>query len=294
MRRVYLLGFIWGWSFFFVKKALPGFTPWTVACGRTLLGALTLLVVLRLRHLRLPADRVLWRHLAVLAVVSNAVPFATQTVAQTHITSTLTAVTNATTPLFTAVIGALALGDRLRRPQFAGLLLGFFGVVIAAGFGADDLHGAVLQGVILMLTSTFSYGIGFNYARRHVTAISPVVVAAGQQLIATCLLAPLALLSTLSTEKRPGTIAVLSLLMLGVVGTGLAWILNYANIAAVGAANASAVTFLVPIVAFFLGIRLLHEPFLPRHVVGAVVTLFGVALLQGRFGAIRRRVLSRA
>jgi drug/metabolite transporter (DMT)-like permease len=285
---VYLLGLIWGFSFYFVKKALPGFTPWMLAFGRTALGALTLLVVLRVRRLSVPRDPSLLRHLALLAVVSNAIPFTTQSVAQLHITSTLTAVTNATTPIFTAIIGALTMSDRLRRPQIVGLALGFLGVVVAAGFGSDDLHGSAALGIVLMLSSTFSYGIGYNYARRHVVGVSPVVVAAGQQLIASVLLAPMALLSTLYTDKRPGVTSVLALAALGIVSTGLAWILNYENIARVGAANASAVTFLVPIVAFFLAVRLLHEPLLTRHVAGAAVTLFGIALLQGRIRVGRR------
>lgn len=287
MRRVYLLGFLWGWSFFLVKKSLPGFTPWSVAFGRTLLGALTLIVILQIRGLKLPRDGRLWRHLAVLAVVSNAIPIGTQSVAQAHITSTLTSVLNATTPLFTALIAAVAMNDRLRRPQVVGLVLGFFGVVIAAGLGGDDVRGAALFGVILMLVSTLSYGVGFNYARRNITAVPPAIVACGQQILGAVLLCVPAVVSFMHTDRRPTLQSSIALSVLGIVCSGVGWMLNFTNIGTVGAANASAVTFLVPVVAFLLGVGVLNEPLRLRHLIGGAVTLFGVALLQERFARFR-------
>ena len=282
MRKVWLLGFVWGWSFFLVKKSLPGFTPWSLAFGRSALGALTLGAVLYFGKRPMPRDVRFWGHLVVLAAVSNAIPFATQSVAQTHISSTLASVLNATTPFFTALIAAVAIHDRLRRQQVAGLIMGFVGVVIAAGLGGKDVRGGVGLGVILMLVSTLSYGVGFNYARRKVADASPVTIAFGQLLLASAMLMPMAVWSTLDSSKRPTTSNLAALVVLGVVGTGLAWIINFQNIASVGPANASAVTLLVPIVAFLVGVGLLNEPLRARHLLGGATTLVGVAFLQGR------------
>src|SRR3954447_4101200 len=133
MKRLVLLSFIWGWSFLFIKVSVEGMTPPTVAWARVTLGAAALVVVAR------PSARDLWRggllrHYLVVALVANAVPFTLLAWSEERITSALTAVLNASTPLFTAVIAALYLHDRLNRRQVVGLVLGFVGVAVAAGF----------------------------------------------------------------------------------------------------------------------------------------------------------------
>ncbi|MDQ4091463.1 MAG: EamA family transporter, partial [Actinomycetota bacterium] len=136
MRRLALLAFVWGWSFLFIKVAVAGMTPSTVAAARIALGMVVLLGVLRIKGLRLPKGRTWWRHFTVMAVAGSAVPFTLLAWGEQHITSALTAVLNASTPLFAALVVAAALGERLRAPQWGGLALGFAGVGIAAGLGA--------------------------------------------------------------------------------------------------------------------------------------------------------------
>src|SRR5258708_31236839 len=136
MRRLLLLAFIWGWSFLLIKVAVEGMSPPTVACARVALGALVLLITLRSRGRSLPRDPVMWRHFTIAAIFANAFPFTLLAWGEERITSALTSVLNASTPLFTAVIAAVFLRDRLKPFQIAGLLLGFVGVGVAAGFGA--------------------------------------------------------------------------------------------------------------------------------------------------------------
>src|SRR4051812_16037201 len=121
MRRLLLLAFIWGWSFLFIKVAVEGMTPSTVAFARVGLGAAVLLVVVRARRLHLPVERRMWRHFAVAALFGNVLPFTSLAWGEQRITSALTAVLNASTPLFTAVIASIFLHERLRRMQKAGL-----------------------------------------------------------------------------------------------------------------------------------------------------------------------------
>jgi len=146
IRRLLLLAFIWGWSFLFIKVAVEGMTPPTVACARVALGASVLLIVMQSTKRRLPHDRRMWRHFAVAAVFGNALPFTLLAWGEERITSALTSVLNASTPLFTAILAAVFLKDRLRPWQVCGLLLGFVGVGVAAGFGAGDLGHSSLAG----------------------------------------------------------------------------------------------------------------------------------------------------
>src|SRR3954447_21688415 len=145
MKRLLLLAFIWGWSFLFIKVSVEGMSPPTVAFARVTLGAIVLLAVLKSQHRSLPRGRDVWIRFAITAVFANVIPFTLLAWGEERITSALASVLNASTPLFTAIIAALYLKDRLRPIQMGGLLLGFLGVSVAAGFGGGDLaHSSVL------------------------------------------------------------------------------------------------------------------------------------------------------
>src|SRR5262245_29026796 len=141
MRRLFLLAFIWGWPSLFIKVAVEGLTPTTVAWARISLGAAVLALMLRRQGGRVPTDRVMLRHFAVVTLCGNIVPFTLLAWGEQHITSALTAVLNASTPLFTAVFAAIALSERLRPIQIAGLGLGIGGRAVAGGGGASDVEG---------------------------------------------------------------------------------------------------------------------------------------------------------
>jgi drug/metabolite transporter (DMT)-like permease len=277
VRRLLLLAFIWGWSFLFIKVAVAGLTPSTVAWTRIALGAAVLYVILRQRHIPLPRDGTVAGHLAVVALAGNVVPWTLLAWAQQYITSALAAVLNAATPLFTAILAALALSERLRPVQIAGLMTGIAGVIMAAGLGASDLHGSSLPGALGVVGVTACYGIAWVYMRRHLLGLQPMVAAAGQLTLGAVMLAPLALATTIVdgislTPSRAGAI-----LMLGVFGTGIAYVLTYAIVAELGATKASLVTYLVPVVAVVVGVAVLGEPFEWRLVLGGVLTIGGVA-----------------
>ena len=282
MRRVILLAFIWGWSFLFIKVAVEGMTPSMVAFGRIGLGMVVMLGILRARGQSLPRDRTLWRHFFVMGLAYSAVPFTLLAWGEEHITSALTSVLNASTPLFAAVASAVALSERLRRGQLFGLLLGFAGVAVAAGLGGDDVAGSSLVGVGAGLAASACYGFSFAYARRNLMDAPPLVAACGQLVAGAVWIAPLALATTWSRgiDVEPHRMAAIGLL--GVVGTGLAYVLNYQSIADIGATRASLVTYLVPIVAVTVGVVFLSEPFHLQLIVGGALTVLGIALLQER------------
>lgn len=287
MRRVVLLSLIWGWSFLLIKVALGGMTPATVAAGRVGLGALVMVLVLRRRGIALPRPGPVWRHFAVMGVAYSVVPFTLLAWAEQHITSALTAVVNASTALFTAVAAAVALGERLRRPQLAGLGVGFTGVAVAAGVSGSDLASSSGAGIAAALAASACYGFSFVYAQRHLGDVPPLVAACGQLVTATAMTLPLALATSVAGGFSPSWRQTLAIGALGVGGTGIAYILIYQALADIGPTRSALVTYLVPVVAVTAGVVFLDEAFHLRLVAGGALTIAGVALAQGRIRRLR-------
>jgi drug/metabolite transporter (DMT)-like permease len=281
VRRLVLLAAIWGWSFLFIKVAVKGVPPVAVAGIRCALGAIVLLGVLRAAHLALPRDPVVWRDMAVMGVVGSAIPFSLLAWAeQGRVSSALTSVLNASTPLFAAVFGALLLHERLRPIQLAGLLLGLVGVGVAAGLGGNDISGSSVGGEIAAVAAGACYGLTFAYAQRRLHAVDPMVAATGQVLTAALALAIPSVFVVADRGVRLTTTRVIALLLLGMVGTGVAYVLNYRSIAALGPTTASVVTYLVPVVAVAVGVTFLGEAFQLRLVAGGALTIVGIAMLR--------------
>ncbi|HEY3143338.1 MAG TPA: DMT family transporter [Acidimicrobiales bacterium] len=277
MRRLVALAFIWGWSFLFIKVAVEGLPPPAVAWGRITLGAVVLYLVVQSQGLELATSRVFLRHFAVIATVGSVVPFTLLAWGEQRITSALTAVLNASTPLFTALIAFLARQERLRPIQGVGLGIGLCGVAIAAGFGASDLQGSSITGALAAVGAGACYGIALVYVRRNLTVLPPLVAASGQLLAGSVILAPLAIGASVVEGVSLSPTRVLAILILGAVGTGGAYVLFYGAIAELGATKASLVTYLIPVVAVVVGVVVLDEPFQWRLVIGGLVTIVGIA-----------------
>ena len=281
MRRLILLAAIWGWSFLLIKVIVEGAPPTFLAWGRIALGMLVLFAFLRRAGQGLPARRY-WGHLLVLGLTMSVLPFMLIGWGEQRIAAALTAVVNACTPLFTAAFAAWLLGERLRRPQLAGLLVGFLGVAVVAGVGGGDLAGSSLLGVVAVVLASAGYGFGFAYANRFTEGLSALQLSLGQLLAGTLLLAPVAAGDLARGRVDLGPLGLLCLLLLGALGTGYAYLLNYRTLQQSGATVASLVTYLVPIVGVAAGVLVLDEPFSARLVVGGLVVVLGVALVQGR------------
>jgi drug/metabolite transporter (DMT)-like permease len=281
VRRLILLAGIWGWSFLLIKVIVEGAPPSFLAWGRIALGMLVVFAFLRRAGQGLPARRY-WGHLLVLGLTMSVLPFMLIGWGEQRIASALTAVVNACTPLFTAAFAAWLLGERLRRPQLAGLLVGFLGVAVVAGVGGGDLAGSSLAGVLAVVLASAGYGFGFAYAHRFTEGLSALQLSLGQLLAGTLLLAPVAAGDLAGGQVDLGPLGLLCLLLLGALGTGYAYLLNYRTLQKSGATVASLVTYLVPIVGVAAGVLVLGEPFSVRLVLGGLVVVLGVALVQGR------------
>ena len=286
--RLGFLGAVWGTSFLFIKVALEGLSPLQVALGRTLAGAAVVWLIIAVRRLPVPRDRSLWGRVAVLSLVANVIPFYAFGWAGERISSGVSGVYNATTPLMTLVIAIVFLPEeRPSRERVVGLLLGFVGVVIVLGPWRGSDQANLVTGQLAALAAAASYGVGFNVTRKKLsgTGVSPLVLAACQLTAAAVILGiitPLASREPMSLTPR----VVLSMLALGALGTGIAFVLYHGLIRDIGATSASMVTFLIPLVAVALGVAVLDEPLGWNLFVGGAVVIVAVALAEGR---LRRR-----
>ncbi|MFD0314529.1 DMT family transporter [Streptomyces flavalbus] len=282
--RMAVLALLWGSGFLWIKLALDhGLTPAQITIARCALGTATLLLLARRAGQRLPRGRRVWGHLAVAALFCNAVPFALFSVGEQTVDSGVAGVLNATTPLWSLLIGVLLGTDRpLAGTRLAGLLLGFTGTVLV--FAPWHRSGLLSWGALALLGAAASYAVAFAYMARHLTGRgAPLGLSAAQLLAAT---GWTALSLPAAGPLAPDLTALLAVTALGVLGTGVTFHLNYRLIADEGPTTAATVGYLLPVVSVTLGAVLLDERVGVRVVAGMAVLLVGVGL-AGR-GRARR------
>ncbi len=285
---VLVLALVWGSNFLWIKVALDGLSPVQLTFARMAAGALVLALVVRLRSERPPTDRTFVAHITVAALVGNVLPYLLFAVGEQSVDSAMAGVLNATTPLWTVLV-ALAAGQE-RRPtpiRLLGLVVGFAGaLLIAEPWSADD---SSVGGELACLAAAASYGVSYVYMARYLTprALSPFVLAYGQMIASTTLLIPAVLVAGRQPVQLTEDV-IASIAVLGFIGTGLAYVINYALIARDGATVASTVTYLLPVVAVVLGALVLDESITTAMATGTVVVLVGVTLLRQRPGSQRR------
>jgi drug/metabolite transporter (DMT)-like permease len=283
LARLVGLALLWGSGFLWIKIALRGFSPVQLTLARLALGAAVLAAIVRLRGLRMPRGVAVWAHLTVAALISNAVPYVLFGVGEQHVSSNIAGALNATTPLWTVLIGLAARTEHALSPvRTAGLAVGFAGaVVIAAPW--QGAAATTAGGVLACLVAAASYGVGFVYQGRYITrrGLPPLVLAAGQLTAATALLA----LLTPVAGRQPIHVradAIAAVLVLGFLGTGAAYVLNYRLITDDGPTLASTVIYLLPVVAVTLGALVLSEHASWQLLAGTAVVLAGIVLSRRR------------
>jgi drug/metabolite transporter (DMT)-like permease len=289
MRRLILLAFVWGWSFLFIKVSVEGMTPTAVAATRITLGALALGAWLKVKRIPLPRDRAFWRHAAIAAVFANIIPFTLLAWGEERVSSALTAVLNASTPLFTALAGFVYLKNRLGKLEVLGLFVGLAGVGVAAGVGGSDIADSSFAGSMASILAGAGYGIALTYTAKHQMNVRAEVAATGQLLTGAVMLLPIAAVTTATDGIDLDPHRVLAITLLGAVGTGFAYLLYYRSLADLGPTTTSLVTYLIPVVAVAVGIVFLDEEFHIRMLIGGVMIVVGILLVQRRLRLPGRR-----
>ncbi|MDD9377634.1 DMT family transporter [Streptomyces sp. ZAF1911] len=285
--RVGVLALLWGSTFLWIDLALQGFTPVQVTVVRCALGALVLGIACRFARRRLPRGRAVWGHVLVAAFFCNALPFVLFGIGQQSVDSGLAGVLNATTPLWSLLIGLATRTER--RPhaiRLAGLLVGLAGTALI--FAPWQRSGHAGWGALAILGAAASYAFAFTYMGRHLVGKGvPTLSLATAQLLAATGLTALALpVGGLSfggpAAVRFQAVPLLAVVVLGVFATGVTFYLTYRIIADEGATNAATVGYLLPVVSVALGALVLGEDLGPRVIAGMAVVLLGVALTRHR------------
>ncbi|MEO8154624.1 MAG: DMT family transporter [Rhizobacter sp.] len=278
--ELFTLAAIWGASFLFMRMGAAEFGPVALSFVRVAGATAFLLPLLALKG-EFTALRQHWRPLLIVGLTNSALPFICFNYAALTINAGLSAVFNAATPLFGAVIAWLWLKDRLTPPRIAGLVIGFGGVLWLVWDQAAFKPGASSSGwaVLACMAATVCYGFSASFTKRHLTGVPPMAVAAGSQLSATLFLAPLAWLWW--PASMPSAHAWLFALVLAVACTGVAYVLYFRLITHVGPANAISVTFLIPVFAVVWGGMFLHERVSVVMALGCAVILLGTSLATG-------------
>ncbi|MFH9137361.1 DMT family transporter [Streptomyces sp. NPDC017524] len=277
------LSLIWGFSFLLIKVGTEGYAPFQVTFGRLLAGTAVLVAAMAMRRDRLPRSARTWGHLAVAALLLNALPFSLFSYAELTIPSTLAGICNATSPLWGMALSVIALSeDRPTRRRVGGLGVGFLGVLTVLG-AWQGFSGLDLPGTGMALLASFCYPVGWIYVRRTLagTGSSTLALTGSQLFLGTLQLAVVTPLFTSAPTSYP-LLPTLSVIALGVLGTGLAVLLQYGLVQEVGPTTAQMVTYFIPVIATAAGVALLGEQLSWNTPVGALIVLVGAALTQSR------------
>ncbi|MCS7060645.1 MAG: DMT family transporter [Anaerolineae bacterium] len=285
------LALIWGSSFLFIKIGLNGgLSPAMVAIGRLAVGAALLWGVVFMRRLIAPASfkypiprgRAIWTKIALIGLVNNAIPFVLIAWGEQHISSGLASVLNASMPLFTVLFAhVLTHDDRLTWIKALGVLIGFAGVGVVIGPGAQGWSGELLGSIAIVVASA-AYAIGTVYVRKVLVGVTdPIAAGAGQLLMAFVWLSPFILLNGAVVQLHSASsAALLAVLALGLLGTGLAYLIYYLLIQRAKASQMSLVTYLLPVTALIYGAIFLNEQVTVQAVFGFGLIVMGIVLVN--------------
>ncbi len=286
-----VLSLLWGGSFFFYKVLAPVLPPFTLVLGRVAIAAVALWPVLLLRREALRPTMSLCGWFLLLGMLNCALPFCLFAWSERYLSSGLTALLNAPTPIMTAIVAHVATRDeRLTRRTVAGVLCGFGGVAVLIGPAVLGGAGSSSLGPELAcLLASLAYAVGAVLARR-VRGVTPLQFATGQLSGATVVMLPVAALGDRFWRLPPLPPAGwASLLGIALLSTALAYLLYFRILASAGATRAALVTFLVPVSALLLGLVFLREPIAPRDVPAILLVALGLAIIDGRLLQLFRR-----
>ena len=278
-----VLALIWGNSFVFIKIGLESLTPAGVVFSRLFLGMVTMLIISAVTRTPLPPRRY-WGSLFVAALLMTSLGWFFFAYAEQYVSSALAGIINGATPLLTLVAILIAFPEeKPTRERIVGLGIGFTGVLVVVGVW-QGLGTTTWLGIGACLLAVVGYGISYPYVRRHLatnsSAVGPMTFATGLMIMGTLQISPMVLLTGYA-HAPIGPSVVVAMLALGVLGSGVAYILNFLVIARSDATTASTVTYVITLVAVVSGALVLGEHITWNQPVGALLVVIGAATAQG-------------
>jgi drug/metabolite transporter (DMT)-like permease len=282
------LSAIWGSSYLFIAIGTQSLPPITLVAIRLLIGAVALQIVLRVGSIPIPSAPRTLAALAFMGLVNNVIPFTLITWSETpgpqQINSGLAAVLTAAVPIFTVIIAHFVLQDeRFTAPKVIGVLVGFAGVIVLMSprlAGIDRDHSPL--GALAVVGAAMSYATAATFSRRALSHVPPIVISATQMTWGSVLMIPLALLVERPSLAGVPVQAWFAVIWLGLLGSGLAYVLFFGLIQRVGATRTTIVTYLMPIMAVTLGAIFNAEPVQWTLVAGMILILGGAVIVNRR------------
>jgi drug/metabolite transporter (DMT)-like permease len=285
------MGLIWGSSFLFMKVALRGISFGQLAWSREILGALTLGVVMLVLRQRLPRDRVVWLPFVVIALTNAVIPHLLFAWAEQYVSSSLGSIYNSLTPIATALMATLIFRvERLAGSQVVGVVVGIVGVLLIIGPWRYAALTGDLAGQIACLIAATPYGFAIGYLRtfishRPIPGTTVAFMNVGTSAAILLLLTPFLAIGPVRLDPW----IVVCVLLLGGLGTGVAYLWSVNVLRAWGPTGQSTVTYVIPVVGVVLGVAVLGETLSWNEPVGAAIVLLGILLAQGRIRRTRKR-----
>lgn len=273
-----VLGAIWGSSFLFMRLSVKDIGAIPMIELRLAIGALVLWPLMLMKH-PLSVTQGWWGKMTMVGVFNSGLPFTLLAFSLLVFTAGVGSVLNATVPMFTALIAFLWLKERLSRSRILGLVVGFIGVMVLVSdkLAVTGSHTGLALAAALL--ATLSYGFSANYTKREVVGVDPLVTTVMSLTMGALVLLPLAIIYW--PDHNPSLMSWLSVLILGVICTGAAYIIYFRLITEIGAPRTVTVTFLVPLFGIVWGIVFLGEELTWQFVIGALVIITGTALSTG-------------
>ncbi|MGJ3238871.1 MAG: DMT family transporter [Anaerolineae bacterium] len=278
-----LLGAIWGASFLFIREAAHDFGPVMLMFLRVLFAGFVLMpfAPLLLRHQSSKSVRLRdhWRPFLIMGTLNAALPFTLIAFSELTLTASMASIFNSLTPLCTALVAAVWIGERLTGKKIIGAIMGIIGVAILVGGSPLDLTWEFIIAVLASILAALCYGLGTVYASRNTRGLPVIQASIGQLLGAAAILTIPATVTV--PDAVPATSAILALTALILLSTSFAYLLYFYLLSNVGPTRTASVTFLVPIFGTIWGILFLNEPFNLSMLLGMVVILLSVGLVIG-------------
>lgn len=276
-----LLAALWGASFLFMRIATPEFGAVALIEVRVLVASLFLLPIWLYREgaAARKTAKEHWRSIVVVGILNSALPFVLFAYSTLYITGGFSSILNSTVPLWGALVAWLWLGKLLSRESMIGILLGLLGVAVLLSGAFSFTQSQVTLGIFAALFASVLYGIAANYAAEKLVKVSPLSIATFSQVAASIILLPFALL--LIPQTSISLQAWVSVLVLGVFCTGLAYTLYFRLIAQIGSTKAITVTFLIPVFGTLWGAVFIDEIITLEMVIGMLIILLGTAMVNG-------------
>jgi drug/metabolite transporter (DMT)-like permease len=283
-----VLGIMWGTSYAFIKLGVETLPTFTLIMARLAIGFALLATVVFLAREALPRNPRTYLHLAVMAAINIVIPFTLITHAEQSVDSAIAAILNGAVPLLVIVLAALTFHDEpITVNRLVGIVVGYVGVIILVLPGLSAAQGSEFGGELALLGSTVAYAVGAVYARRNIRGLRPMIPALFQVTFALVMVTVLAFAFEQPLAVAWNLDAIVAVVWLGLLGSGVAYLLMFRLLARIGATATSQLAYLLPVVGIITGAIMFGEEVDARVAVGPAPILRGIALVNSRYGPRR-------